>query len=134
LTLDKELSSIDLTEGCSVEEPPAKKQKTFDAEKIIIGEELSDAEINYAQRLLKEKHPKVNGLRTTLYKGKLLEIQDNVQIAHCTARHHWKLLLPLIARLVRLECLILCSLTVTKKLRYSSVVCISISLKIQRLL
>ena len=89
LTLDNELSSIDLTEGCSVEEPPAKKQKTFDAEKIIIGEELSDAEINYAQRLLKEKHPKVNGLRTTLYKGKLPEIQDNVQIAHCTARHHW---------------------------------------------
>ena len=31
-------------------EPPTKKHKIFDAEKIIIGEELSDIEINYAQR------------------------------------------------------------------------------------
>jgi len=47
-------------ESCSVEEPPAKRQRIFDDEKIIMGEELSDAEIIYAQRLLKEKHPKVN--------------------------------------------------------------------------
>jgi len=43
--------------------------------KIIIGEELSDAESNYAWQLLKEKHPKVNWLRTVLYKGKLAEIE-----------------------------------------------------------
>ena len=58
--------SVDITESCRVDEPLAKKQKIFDAEKIIMGEELSDIEINYAQRLLKEKHPKINGLHTTL--------------------------------------------------------------------
>ena len=57
-----------------------------DAEKIIIREEFSDIEINYAQRLLKDKHPNVGSLRTTLYKG---IISDSVQIVHCSARHHW---------------------------------------------
>lgn len=73
----------------AVDEPPPKRHKVFDAEKIIMGEELSDIEINYAQQLLKEKHPKVNGLRTTLYKGKIPEINDSVQILHCSTRHHW---------------------------------------------
>ena len=54
-----------------------------------MGEELSDIEINYTQRLLKEKHPKINGLRTTLYNGKITEIDDSVQIVHCSTRHHW---------------------------------------------
>ena len=81
--------SVDITESCSVDEPPAKKQKIFDAEKIIMGEEFSDIEINYAQRLLKEKHPKINGLCTTLYIGKIPEIEDSVQIVHCSTRHHW---------------------------------------------
>ena len=92
LKIDDHLSdpSVDITESCSVDdEPPAKKQKIFDAEKIIMGEELSDVEINYAQRLLKEKHPNVSGLRTTLYKGKIPEIEDSVQIVHCSTRHHW---------------------------------------------
>ena len=80
--------SVDITESCTVDELPAKKQ-IFDAEKIIMGEELSDIEINYAQQLLKEKHPKVNGLRTTLYTKKLSETQDSVQIVHCSTRHHW---------------------------------------------
>ena len=78
LKIDDHLSdpSVDITESCSVDdEPPAKKHKIFDAEKIIMGEELSDVEINYAQRLLKEKHPNVSGLRTTLYKGKIPEIE-----------------------------------------------------------
>ena len=33
--------SVDITESCSVDEPPAKKQKIFDAKKIIMGEESS---------------------------------------------------------------------------------------------
>ena len=92
LKIDDHLSdpSVDITESCGVDdEPPAKKHKIFDAEKIIMREELSDVEINYAQRLLKEKHPNVSGLRTTLYKGKIPEIEDGVQIVHCSTRHHW---------------------------------------------
>ena len=92
LKIDDHLSdsSVDITESCSVDyKPPAKKQKIFDSEKIIMGEELSDVEINYAQQLLKEKHPNINGLRTTLYKGKIPEIENSVQIVHCLARHHW---------------------------------------------
>lgn len=81
--------TVDLTENCSVDSPPAKKQKVFDVEKIIMGEELTDAEIHYAQRLLKAKHPMVNGLRTTLYTGKLPEIENSIQIVHCPKRFHW---------------------------------------------
>ena len=73
----------------STDSPPAKKQKTFDTEKIIMGDELSDGEINNAQRLLKTKHPKVGGLRLTLYNGKFQDIENNVQIVHCPTRHHW---------------------------------------------
>lgn len=58
-------------------------------EKIIMEDELSDGEINYAQRLLKMKHPGVSGLQLTLYKGKFQEITNNVQIVHCPIRHHW---------------------------------------------
>jgi len=79
--------TVDLTS--STDSPPAKKQKTFDREKIIMGDELSDGEINYTQQLLKTKHPKVGGLRLTLYNGKFQDIENNVQILHCSARHHW---------------------------------------------
>ena len=43
LKIDDRLSdlSVDITESCSVDEPPAKKQKIFDAEKIIIWEKSS---------------------------------------------------------------------------------------------
>ena len=54
-----------------------------------MGDELSDGEINYAQWLLKTKHPKVGGLRLSLYGGKFQDIENNVQIVHCPARHHW---------------------------------------------
>ena len=48
--------------------PHLQKSKIFDTEKITVGDELSDVEINYAQRLLKMKRPEVGGLRLTLYK------------------------------------------------------------------
>jgi len=54
-----------------------------------MGDELSDGEINYARQLLKTKHPKVGGLRLTLYNGKFQDIENNVQIVHCSTRHHW---------------------------------------------
>ena len=37
---------VHLTESCNIDSPPAKKQKRFDAEKVILGEELADSEIN----------------------------------------------------------------------------------------
>ena len=52
LKIDDHLSDpyVDITESYNVDnEPPVKKQKIFDAEKIIMGEELLDVEINYAQ-------------------------------------------------------------------------------------
>lgn len=43
-----------------VESLPAKKPK-LDYERIIMDQELSDTEINYAQKLLKGKHPNFKG-------------------------------------------------------------------------
>ena len=54
-----------------------------------MGYELSDGEINYTQRLLKTKHPKVGRLWLTLYNGKFQDIENNVEIVHCPTRHHW---------------------------------------------
>ena len=51
------------------EGPPMKKRaKCIDMEKIIMGEELCDNEINYAQYLLKEQFGEVNGLVSTKQK------------------------------------------------------------------
>ena len=75
--------TANLTECCNANFPPAKKQKTFDTETIIMGNELSDGEINYAQRLLKIKHPRIDGLRLTLYKGKFQDVESNIQIVRC---------------------------------------------------
>ena len=63
--------------------PPAKKQKTFDTETIIMENELS------AQRLLKIKHSRISGLRLTLYKGKFQDVESNVQIVYRPTRQHW---------------------------------------------
>ena len=76
--------TIDLT--ASTNSPPSKKQKLFDAENIIMGVELTDAEINYGQRLLKEKYPKINGLHTTLYQGIVQEVENSIQVIHCPSR------------------------------------------------
>ena len=42
--------------------PPSKRPKLGSAEKIIMGKELTDTEINLAQQLLKSQFPEVNGL------------------------------------------------------------------------
>ena len=52
-----------------------KRAKHFDAERIIMGEELTDLEINFAQQLLKEQFKHINGLHSTLLQEKRLHSQ-----------------------------------------------------------
>lgn len=76
--------------------PLVKKQKLSDLEieNIVMGVELSDMQINLAQRVLKQQFPELNGLESTLYQNKQQFLsEDNVknklQIIHCEQRHHW---------------------------------------------
>lgn len=79
---------VDLVVDDKVESPPTKKPK-LDYERIIMGEELSDIEINYAQQLLKANHPKFNGFQSALVMRKVEQFENNIQIVHCADRHHW---------------------------------------------
>ena len=45
---------------------PRKEAKNFDAKCVIMGTELSDITINYAQVLLKLQLQELNGLQSTL--------------------------------------------------------------------
>ena len=89
--------AVDLTDLVHVEadaSPPSKRPKLGSVEKIIMGKELTDTEINLAQQLLKSQFPGVNGLQSTLLQDKqtiLTEksVRDNIQIIHCKRRHHW---------------------------------------------
>ena len=70
---------------------PRKKQKQFDAERIIMGHELTDVEINLAQQLLKAQFDKLNGLQSTLLQEKVLvstkeELQNKLQLIFCKER------------------------------------------------
>ena len=81
----------DLTKYLDAEPPPAKKQRINDYERIIMGEELSDIEINYAEQLLKVHHPvhpKFSGFHSTLLQGRVKGSANNIQIVHCSTRHH----------------------------------------------
>ena len=62
-------SMIDLTAHCSSDDqsPPKKKPKLLSKEDIIMGQELSDLEINFAQDLLQGQYPKLTGLQSTLF-------------------------------------------------------------------
>ena len=97
-TLDEEknFEFVDLTHFTDgdVLAPAMKKSKVFDSEGIIMGNELSDDEINLVQHLLKEQFSKLNGLRSTLFQSKQLgltekETRNKLQIIHCNSRHHW---------------------------------------------
>ena len=75
-------------------EPPVKKLRcTIDMERLIMGQKLSDIEINFSQRFLKFQFPKINGLESTLLQGKNYvskQPNDNkLQIIHCKERDHW---------------------------------------------
>ena len=70
-------SVINLIEPESDTEPPvAKKTKVIDVERIIMGQQLSDVEINFAQQLLKEQFSKINGLICTLYQEKKIALSE----------------------------------------------------------
>ena len=77
------------------EAPPLRKRvKCIDTERIIMGEELCDIEINFAQQLLKEQFSELNGLVSTLYQDRRLQmteslVRNKVQIIHCKGRRHW---------------------------------------------
>ena len=91
------LPVISLTEPdaeVGAELPVAKKAKIIHVEGIIMGQQLSDVEINFAYQLLKEQFPKINGLISTLYQEKKAalsetSVQNKLQIVHCRTRHHW---------------------------------------------
>ena len=73
--------------------PPKKKTRNYDVESIIMGDEVSDLTINYAQEILKLQFKKLNGFHSTLSQGKVVqwsqnEVRDKVQIIFCSARYH----------------------------------------------
>ena len=55
---------------------PAKKKTRFDTDLILMGEELTDLEINFAQQLLKEQFQHINGLQSMLLLEKDMKISD----------------------------------------------------------
>ena len=87
---------VDLTESrLEIEQLPLRKRhKKFCEEAIIMGQELSDLDINFTQHLLKVQYPELNGLKSTLLQGKKAaptdnSISNNIQIIYCQGRHHW---------------------------------------------
>ena len=46
-------------------------------ERITMNVELSDEEINFAQELLKLQFPKINGLQSTLFQEKPLDLTED---------------------------------------------------------
>ena len=74
--------------------PSKKRMKKFNEEAIIMGEKLTDTEINLAQRIIKAQFPNLNGLRSTLLQQKPCtaagQINENkIQIIFCNDRKHW---------------------------------------------
>ena len=74
--------------------PPMEKHRKFCEEAIIMGQKLSDVDINLAQHLLKAQYPKLNRLKSTLLQDKKAanaksSISNNIQIIYCQERHHW---------------------------------------------
>ena len=50
--------------------------KNFDAERVIMGAELSDITINYAQELLKIQFQQLNGLHSTVLQERKVELSE----------------------------------------------------------
>ena len=69
------------------------KISKIDFESILMGEKLSDIEINIAQKILKIQFPKLNGLNLTLCQNsdKKTEflITNWLQIIFCKDKSHW---------------------------------------------
>ena len=81
----------------SDEQPPKKKKRCdspdstscAEAEGVIIGEKLSDIHINFAQQLLKQQFPQLNGLKSTLLQSKENTGEFLPAQIHCHSRDHW---------------------------------------------
>ena len=89
-----DLTNCDTAQGKTQGSPPRKRAKNFDAECVIMGAELSDITINYAQELLKIQFQELNGLQSTLLQVREVElseaqVKNKLQIIHCSKRHHW---------------------------------------------
>ena len=56
--------------------PPKKRRKAYDEEGIIMDNELTDVEINFAQQLLKAQFTSINGLESTLHQ----QLQKNATV------------------------------------------------------
>ena len=89
-TIHIEAEVIPELSGCS---PPRKKQK-IDMECILMEDEPTDMDINFAQQLLKLQFKHIDGLRSTLLQEKELALtatllQNQSQITYCVGRKHW---------------------------------------------
>ena len=61
-----------------------------DVDSIINGDKLSDLEIKFAQKLLKQQFPALNGLQCTLFQSKPQICKPlQLQVIHCSTRDHW---------------------------------------------
>ena len=74
--------------------PPRKKKKDFDEEQIVMGEELTNVEMNFAQQLLRQQFKRINGLCSTSLQEKVSNLTkksmaSRIQIIHCKGRKHW---------------------------------------------
>ena len=69
---------------------PTKKTR-FITERILMGEELTDLEINFAQQLLKEQFQHINELQSTLLLEKDMKIssKNRLEIIFCNERKQW---------------------------------------------
>ena len=85
---------VTIDEETNNEQPPKKRKlSNSDIERIIMGEELCDANINLVQRLLRVQFPELGGLRSTLLQQKEAPIPERkenmLEIVHRGSQHHW---------------------------------------------
>ena len=85
---------IEMLSSKDGEEPSTKKLKLLiNLEFIIMGEMLTDVEINTVQKLLKSQFPTIHGLHLTLLQSKINEnkgpVNNKLEIVSCKERYHW---------------------------------------------
>ena len=90
---DGEMSRIDLIDVEKFTCSPAKKKTKIDTECVIMGEQLTDLEINFEQQMLKEQFHHINKLQSTLLQERYVktskEVKNKLQIIFCKERKHW---------------------------------------------